>query len=449
MESGNTQSKDLELLLVGVAEQSDDRGSDEGERDVIPQETISVIEEHGLKGKEIEKNVFRNSVEQATKENSIFPRGAWIDISIEELLDESSVLQYSKNLTKTKESSQIVRLVRVFDNGPGRTSYFVMERYGSSLSNLLETKTADQFWIRVHLFKAWSTCRMSPTFQRMLRKVLEGLIFLNEHQIPYELTLDRVVFLENDIGLRDPKLRHIYSFSGTFRPEDVFRDLKCMVEHIISMHGVNGISEEVSNFLELLTTKPIPVQNLVCHPVMWKPRKRLDYIVEARNHIRFSTLIFDKEAVQGFTDVVSDNWIAQVEQHPQLKRRLDYAQFNNKKPYSTSIYGLIKFIRDSFEHINDLFKVDEYVYYKWEDIELLFESLFPKLVTYLFYVLAYYVAGGVARNVAECSKLGAKPFMISIVGHNMAGGIGLVYIVSAFVGSLTAALFIKNNPPSI
>ncbi|KAF9595787.1 hypothetical protein IFM89_004189 [Coptis chinensis] len=319
-----------------------------------------------------------------TKENSIFPRGAWIDISIEELLDESSVLQYSKNLTKTKESSQIVRLVRVFDNGPGRTSYFVMERYGSSLSNLLETKTADQFWIRVHLFKAWSTCRMSPTFQGMLR------------------------------------------------PEDVFRDLKCMVEHIISVHGVNGISEEVSNFLELLTTKPIPVQNLVCHPVMWKPRKRLDYIVEARNHIRFSTLIFDKEAVQGFTDVVSDNWIAQVEQHPQLKRRLDYAQFNNKKPYSTSIYGLIKFIRDSFEHINDLFKVC----YNGNEEQV--EGLVNKK--------AYYVAGGVARNVAECSKLGAKPFMISIVGHNMAEGIGLVYILSAFVGSLTAALFIKNNP---
>ncbi|XP_050363043.1 pseudouridine kinase-like isoform X2 [Argentina anserina] len=35
-----------------------------------------------------------------------------------------------------------------------------------------------------------------------------------------------------------------------------------------------------------------------------------------------------------------------------------------------------------------------------------------------------YVLGGVARNVAECmSKLGAKPFMISALGHDMAGNL--------------------------
>jgi len=34
----------------------------------------------------------------------------------------------------------------------------------------------------------------------------------------------------------------------------------------------------------------------------------------------------------------------------------------------------------------------------------------------------YYVQGGVARNIAECmSKLGAKPFMISALGFDMAG----------------------------
>ena len=37
-------------------------------------------------------------------------------------------------------------------------------------------------------------------------------------------------------------------------------------------------------------------------------------------------------------------------------------------------------------------------------------------------VQVHYVLGGVARNVAECvSKLGAKPFMISAVGLDMAG----------------------------
>ncbi|KAF9620301.1 hypothetical protein IFM89_011036 [Coptis chinensis] len=44
----------------------------------------------------------------------------------------------------------------------------------------------------------------------------------------------------------------------------------------------------------------------------------------------------------------------------------------------------------------------------------------------------YYVAGGVARNVAECmSKLGAKPFMISIIGHDMAGNLLMEYWKSA------------------
>lgn len=33
-----------------------------------------------------------------------------------------------------------------------------------------------------------------------------------------------------------------------------------------------------------------------------------------------------------------------------------------------------------------------------------------------------YFNGGVARNVAECmSKLGSKPFMISVVGDDVAG----------------------------
>ncbi|XP_008778470.1 uncharacterized sugar kinase YeiI isoform X2 [Phoenix dactylifera] len=43
-----------------------------------------------------------------------------------------------------------------------------------------------------------------------------------------------------------------------------------------------------------------------------------------------------------------------------------------------------------------------------------------------------YVSGGVARNVAECmSKLGNKPFMISVVGHDMAGDLLLKYWKSA------------------
>lgn len=37
-------------------------------------------------------------------------------------------------------------------------------------------------------------------------------------------------------------------------------------------------------------------------------------------------------------------------------------------------------------------------------------------------IQVYYREGGVARNIAECmSKLGAKPFMISAVGLDMAG----------------------------
>ncbi|XP_072992333.1 pseudouridine kinase isoform X2 [Typha latifolia] len=43
-----------------------------------------------------------------------------------------------------------------------------------------------------------------------------------------------------------------------------------------------------------------------------------------------------------------------------------------------------------------------------------------------------YVSGGVARNVAECmSKLGSKPFMISVVGQDMAGDLLLRYWKSA------------------
>ncbi|KAL5715199.1 hypothetical protein ACHQM5_017056 [Ranunculus cassubicifolius] len=40
----------------------------------------------------------------------------------------------------------------------------------------------------------------------------------------------------------------------------------------------------------------------------------------------------------------------------------------------------------------------------------------------------YYVAGGVARNVAECmSKLGTKPFMISVIGLDMPGNALMEY----------------------
>lgn len=44
----------------------------------------------------------------------------------------------------------------------------------------------------------------------------------------------------------------------------------------------------------------------------------------------------------------------------------------------------------------------------------------------------HYVLGGVARNVAECmSKLGTKPYMISIVGVDMAGNLLLEHWKSA------------------
>ncbi|PIA55666.1 hypothetical protein AQUCO_00700167v1 [Aquilegia coerulea] len=44
----------------------------------------------------------------------------------------------------------------------------------------------------------------------------------------------------------------------------------------------------------------------------------------------------------------------------------------------------------------------------------------------------HYVTGGVARNIAECmSKLGIKPFMISIVGDDMAGNLLMDYWKSA------------------
>ncbi|GAY66543.1 hypothetical protein CUMW_249520 [Citrus unshiu] len=42
-----------------------------------------------------------------------------------------------------------------------------------------------------------------------------------------------------------------------------------------------------------------------------------------------------------------------------------------------------------------------------------------------------YVLGGVARNVAECmSKLGAKPYMISALGLDMAGDFAFYFVVS-------------------
>ncbi|XP_028077247.1 uncharacterized protein LOC114279222 isoform X2 [Camellia sinensis] len=44
----------------------------------------------------------------------------------------------------------------------------------------------------------------------------------------------------------------------------------------------------------------------------------------------------------------------------------------------------------------------------------------------------HYILGGVARNVAECmSKLGAKPYMISVVGLDMAGNLLLEHWKSA------------------
>uniref|UniRef100_A0A0A8Y7A1 Carbohydrate kinase PfkB domain-containing protein n=1 Tax=Arundo donax TaxID=35708 RepID=A0A0A8Y7A1_ARUDO len=43
-----------------------------------------------------------------------------------------------------------------------------------------------------------------------------------------------------------------------------------------------------------------------------------------------------------------------------------------------------------------------------------------------------YISGGVARNIAECmSKLGTRPFMISVVGNDMAGDLLLKYWKSA------------------
>jgi len=43
-----------------------------------------------------------------------------------------------------------------------------------------------------------------------------------------------------------------------------------------------------------------------------------------------------------------------------------------------------------------------------------------------------YISGGVARNIAECmSKLGTQPFMISVVGNDMAGDFLLKYWRSA------------------
>lgn len=47
-------------------------------------------------------------------------------------------------------------------------------------------------------------------------------------------------------------------------------------------------------------------------------------------------------------------------------------------------------------------------------------------------LLVHYMLGGVARNVAECmSKLGTRPYMISAVGHDMAGKLLLEHWKSA------------------
>jgi receptor expression-enhancing protein 5/6 len=57
----------------------------------------------------------------------------------------------------------------------------------------------------------------------------------------------------------------------------------------------------------------------------------------------------------------------------------------------------------------------------------------------------YYVQGGVARNVAECmSKLGAKPYMISALGFDMAGKI-LIFISKHLKFYLLAFVMIKTR----
>nr|CAB3461710.1 unnamed protein product [Digitaria exilis] len=55
-----------------------------------------------------------------------------------------------------------------------------------------------------------------------------------------------------------------------------------------------------------------------------------------------------------------------------------------------------------------------------------------------------YVSGGVARNIAECmSKLGTQPFMISVVGNDMAGDLLLKYWRSA--GLCTEAAYFMTS----
>jgi bifunctional ADP-heptose synthase (sugar kinase/adenylyltransferase) len=55
------------------------------------------------------------------------------------------------------------------------------------------------------------------------------------------------------------------------------------------------------------------------------------------------------------------------------------------------------------------------------------------------------VQGGVARNVAECmSKLGAKPYMISALGFDMAGKI-LIFISKHLKFYLLAFVMIKRS----
>ncbi|KAI3978758.1 hypothetical protein MKX01_015933 [Papaver californicum] len=46
--------------------------------------------------------------------------------------------------------------------------------------------------------------------------------------------------------------------------------------------------------------------------------------------------------------------------------------------------------------------------------------------------MVHYISGGVARNIAECmTKLGNKPFMISMIGDDMAGNLLFEYWISA------------------
>ena len=64
-------------------------------------------------------------------------------------------------------------------------------------------------------------------------------------------------------------------------------------------------------------------------------------------------------------------------------------------------------------------------------------EVFGNALHWEFFVQVNYVLGGVARNIAECmSKLGTKPFMISVVGLDMAGTLYLMYIILVVYGIL-------------